>query len=96
MRAGTVDQAHLDAVSPLGRPGDPELDIGTGVAFLLSDDARYVTGQTFMLDGGGLALLTRLRTCREPGGRCSPGRRPRSNSTTLGRTSWRDANRTGE
>ena len=56
VRAGTVDQAQLDAVSPLGRPGDPELDIGAGVAFLLSDDARYVTGQTFMLDGGGLAL----------------------------------------
>ena len=54
--AGTVDQAQLDAVSPLGRPGDPELDIGAGVAFLLSDDARYVTGQTIALDGGGLAL----------------------------------------
>src|SRR5439155_8417481 len=56
VRAGTVDQAQLDAVSPLGRPGDPELDIGAGVAFLLSDDARYVTGQTLALDGGGLAL----------------------------------------
>jgi NAD(P)-dependent dehydrogenase (short-subunit alcohol dehydrogenase family) len=56
VQAGTVDQAQLDAVSPLGRPGDPELDIGAGVAFLLSEDARYVTGQTFMLDGGGLAL----------------------------------------
>jgi NAD(P)-dependent dehydrogenase (short-subunit alcohol dehydrogenase family) len=56
VKAGTVDQAQLDAVSPLGRPGDPELDIGAGVAFLLSEDARYVTGQTFMLDGGGLAL----------------------------------------
>jgi 2-hydroxycyclohexanecarboxyl-CoA dehydrogenase len=54
--AGTVDQAHLDSVSPLGRPGDPERDIGAGVAFLLSDDARYVTGQTLALDGGGLAL----------------------------------------
>ena len=53
--AGTVDQAHLDGVSPLGRPGDPERDIGAGVAFLLSDDARYVTGQTIALDGGGLA-----------------------------------------
>ena len=54
--AGTVEQSHLDAVSPLGRPGDPERDIGAGVAFLLSDDARYVTGQTMSLDGGGLAL----------------------------------------
>ncbi len=56
VRAGTVDQAQLDAVSPLGRPGDPERDIGAGVAFLLSADARYVTGQTIALDGGGLAL----------------------------------------
>jgi NAD(P)-dependent dehydrogenase (short-subunit alcohol dehydrogenase family) len=54
--AGTVDQAHLDGVSPLGRPGDPERDIGAGVAFLLSDDARYLTGHTIALDGGGLAL----------------------------------------
>jgi NAD(P)-dependent dehydrogenase (short-subunit alcohol dehydrogenase family) len=54
--AGTVDQAHLDGVSPLGRPGDPERDIGAGVAFLLSDDSRYVTGHTIALDGGGLAL----------------------------------------
>jgi len=37
---------------PLRRYGDPEADIGPAVAFLLSDDARYVTGQTFMLDGG--------------------------------------------
>jgi NAD(P)-dependent dehydrogenase (short-subunit alcohol dehydrogenase family) len=54
--AGTVDQAHLDGVSPLGRPGDPELDIGAGVAFLLSDDSRYITGHTIALDGGGLAI----------------------------------------
>jgi NAD(P)-dependent dehydrogenase (short-subunit alcohol dehydrogenase family) len=56
VEAGTVDQKQLDTISPLGRPGDPELDIGAGVAFLLSDDARYVTGQTLALDGGGLAL----------------------------------------
>ena len=75
VRAGTVDQAQLDAISPLGRPGDPELDIGAGVAFLLSDDARYVTGQTFMLDGGGLALCT----CRH----AAPSRRSLARSTTL-------------
>jgi NAD(P)-dependent dehydrogenase (short-subunit alcohol dehydrogenase family) len=56
IEAGTVDRAHLDGISPLGRPGDPEHDVGAGVAFLLSDDSRYVTGHTIALDGGGLAL----------------------------------------
>lgn len=37
---------------PLGRFGDPEVDVAPVVAFLLSDDARYVTGQTLMADGG--------------------------------------------
>jgi NAD(P)-dependent dehydrogenase (short-subunit alcohol dehydrogenase family) len=37
---------------PLGRYGDAEADIGPAVAFLVSDDARFVTGQTIMLDGG--------------------------------------------
>jgi NAD(P)-dependent dehydrogenase (short-subunit alcohol dehydrogenase family) len=35
----------------LGRTGQP-CDIGTVVAFLASDDARYVTGQSFYVDGG--------------------------------------------
>jgi meso-butanediol dehydrogenase / (S,S)-butanediol dehydrogenase / diacetyl reductase len=37
---------------PLGRVGDLEKDVGRAVAFLLSDDAAYVTGQTLMADGG--------------------------------------------
>ncbi|WP_254868331.1 SDR family NAD(P)-dependent oxidoreductase [Corynebacterium sp. Marseille-P4321] len=37
---------------PLGRFGDPEGDVAPVVAFLLSDDAKYVTGQTVMADGG--------------------------------------------
>lgn len=37
---------------PLGRFGDPTLDVAPIVAFLLSDDARYMTGQTLMADGG--------------------------------------------
>jgi 3-oxoacyl-[acyl-carrier protein] reductase len=37
---------------PLGRVGDPELDVGAGVAFLVSDSAHYITGQTLGIDGG--------------------------------------------
>ena len=36
---------------PLGRLGDPR-DVAGMVAFLASDDAKYVTGSTFYVDGG--------------------------------------------
>lgn len=36
---------------PLGRMGTPE-DVAGVVAFLVSDDAAYVTGSTFVVDGG--------------------------------------------
>ncbi len=36
---------------PLGRLGTPE-DVAGVVAFLASDDAAYVTGSTFVVDGG--------------------------------------------
>lgn len=36
---------------PLGCFGNPE-DIAAGVAFLASDDARYITGQVLVVDGG--------------------------------------------
>jgi NAD(P)-dependent dehydrogenase (short-subunit alcohol dehydrogenase family) len=38
-------------VTPLGRVGTPQ-DIGSVVAFLASDDAKFVTGQTLWVDGG--------------------------------------------
>ena len=37
---------------PMGRQGDPEDDIGPVALFLCSDACRFVTGQTFMVDGG--------------------------------------------
>ncbi|WP_036477839.1 SDR family NAD(P)-dependent oxidoreductase [Myxosarcina sp. GI1] len=36
---------------PLGRLGEPE-DVAGLVAFLASDEARYITGSTFYVDGG--------------------------------------------
>jgi glucose 1-dehydrogenase/3-oxoacyl-[acyl-carrier protein] reductase len=35
----------------MGRAGEPR-DIATVVAFLASDEAGYVTGQSFYVDGG--------------------------------------------
>jgi len=37
---------------PIGRQGDPEMDIAPVVLFLCSDACRYLTGQTMMVDGG--------------------------------------------
>jgi 3-oxoacyl-[acyl-carrier protein] reductase len=36
---------------PLGRLGEPQ-DVGGTIAFLLSDQAAWITGQTIVLDGG--------------------------------------------
>ncbi|WP_406142005.1 SDR family NAD(P)-dependent oxidoreductase [Streptomyces sp. NBC_01089] len=48
--------AQSAAAVPLGRFGDPDRDVAPIVAFLASDDARYMTGQTVMADGGSVKL----------------------------------------
>jgi NAD(P)-dependent dehydrogenase (short-subunit alcohol dehydrogenase family) len=40
------------ASCPMRRQGDPEWDIGPLAWFLCSDACRYITGHTFMADGG--------------------------------------------
>jgi NAD(P)-dependent dehydrogenase (short-subunit alcohol dehydrogenase family) len=56
-----LDQAYIEnpaleprlrQVVPLGRVGDSETDIAPVVVFLLGDGARYITGQTIVVDGG--------------------------------------------
>ncbi|MGH3369342.1 MAG: SDR family oxidoreductase, partial [Nocardioidaceae bacterium] len=52
--AGALYEGREDEVAatyPLKRLGLPE-DIGSVVAFLLSDDAAWLTGQTVVVDGG--------------------------------------------
>jgi 2-hydroxycyclohexanecarboxyl-CoA dehydrogenase len=45
--------ARMAAGLPLGRVGDPELDIGRAVVALAGDDLSYLTGETMRLTGGG-------------------------------------------
>jgi NAD(P)-dependent dehydrogenase (short-subunit alcohol dehydrogenase family) len=52
MRADPTLEARLTSRIPLQRFGDPAADIGRVVAFLCSDAASYVTGQTVVVDGG--------------------------------------------
>jgi NAD(P)-dependent dehydrogenase (short-subunit alcohol dehydrogenase family) len=51
-RRAAFDAMYAD--HPIGRDGDPEDDIAPVVAFLLSDACRYLTGETLMVDGGGV------------------------------------------
>jgi 2-deoxy-D-gluconate 3-dehydrogenase len=44
-------RAEIDARIPIGRWAQPD-DIADVIAFLLSDDARYVTGAVLPVDGG--------------------------------------------
>jgi 3-oxoacyl-[acyl-carrier protein] reductase len=46
-------RAHYLQTIALGRTGTPE-DVAGVVTFLCSDAARYVTGQTIVVDGGFL------------------------------------------
>jgi 2-hydroxycyclohexanecarboxyl-CoA dehydrogenase len=50
-RPGGVAVAAVAANSPMKRPGRPE-DIASACAFLASEDACYITGQTLSVNGG--------------------------------------------
>lgn len=48
-----TDEEGAAAAYPLGRAGEP-VDVGEAIAFLASDDASWVTGQTLCIEGGYL------------------------------------------
>lgn len=50
--ANPTMKAQLEALTPLGRVGDLELDIGAAAVLLLSPGSHYITGQTWVVDGG--------------------------------------------
>jgi NAD(P)-dependent dehydrogenase (short-subunit alcohol dehydrogenase family) len=52
--AGNVDEAQIKARIPLGRLAQPG-DVAGAAAFLLSDQAAFITGQSLYVDGGWLA-----------------------------------------
>jgi NAD(P)-dependent dehydrogenase (short-subunit alcohol dehydrogenase family) len=49
---GSAGEARYLAGVPVGRFGQPH-EIAAAIAFLLSEDAGFITGQTLRVDGGG-------------------------------------------
>jgi 3(or 17)beta-hydroxysteroid dehydrogenase len=47
-------RAEFEAKTPLGRCGEPD-DIAWGIIYLVSDEAKFVTGTELVIDGGFLA-----------------------------------------
>lgn len=47
--------ANYEKKVPMGRMGNPD-DIAPSVSFLLSDEAKYITGQNLIVDGGWTSI----------------------------------------
>ena len=63
-----VPDLNLDEIGkliPVGFPGTP-VDIGRVAVFLASDEARFIVGQTLIVDGGTVSRMSFQDTSREP------------------------------
>jgi 3-oxoacyl-[acyl-carrier protein] reductase len=56
---GSEAEARFLSMIPMRRLGKPE-EIAAAIAFLLSDEAGFITGQTLFVDGGGSTGRTAL------------------------------------
>ena len=54
-----ADAEKLNSEVPLGRPGKPE-EVAGLVAWLCSDEAAYVTGSSYIIDGGMVQQVVNL------------------------------------
>lgn len=52
----TTDHKRVESIHPLGRMGTPE-DVAGVIAFLVSDDASFMTGASLLVDGGRTAVM---------------------------------------
>jgi glucose 1-dehydrogenase len=67
--ADPAKTAAREALVPMHRIGDPARDLAGLVAFLLSPDATYITGQCILADGGLLgSIQSRLAGRPDSGG----------------------------
>lgn len=70
--AGTDDMSGLGKLIPCGFHGKP-LDIAKVAVFLSSDDARYIVGQTIVVDGGTTSWMSFSEEFRDTGLRLGKG-----------------------
>ncbi|MGA9795148.1 MAG: SDR family oxidoreductase [Rhizomicrobium sp.] len=56
-----VDYNAYGRMMPLGRAGEPQ-DIAGAALFLVSDAARWITGETLVIDGGTLVHTGKLKS----------------------------------
>ncbi|WP_101295576.1 SDR family NAD(P)-dependent oxidoreductase [Halegenticoccus soli] len=53
---GHDDRDRIEEMHPVGRIGTPE-DVAAATAFLVSDEASFVTGASLLVDGGRTAVM---------------------------------------